>query len=348
MCQYTAVDGTVGDWHLVHYGSRAIGGAGLLITEMTDVSADGRITKGCAGLYQREHVAAWRRVIDFVHANSATPIGVQLAHAGRKSSVWHPWDRSEDVPLTPEEGAWQTLAPSAIPYRPGWPAPKAMDADDLERVRQDFVRATLWAEEAGFDLVEVHMAHGYLFSSFLSPLTNRRDDAYGGDLARRMAYPLEVFRAMRAAWPSHKPMAVRISATDWLAEGMTGDDAVVVARELAAAGCDVIDVSTAGNVPESKPEYGRMYQVPYAEKVRYEARLPVMAVGAIQGADHANTVLAAGRADLIAMARPHLADPYLTLHAAERYRHFDQAWPPQYWAARPRPEGAARRKSELE
>ena len=349
MCEYSAKDGEVNDWHLVHYGSRALGAPGLLITEMTDVLPEGRISLGCAGLYDRRHVAAWRRIVEFVHGRSPTKIGIQLAHAGRKGSAYHPWSRGEDRPLLPQEGAWTTYAPSAMPYRPHWPAPKMMDRADLDRVRDAFVRATLWAEEIGFDLIEVHMAHGYLLSSFLCPLTNLRDDEYGGDLERRLRYPLEVFRAMRAAFPAHKPMSVRISATDWFPDGsgMTPEDSVLVARALGEAGCDVIDVSTAGNVPESVVTYGRMYQVPFAEKIRWETGLPVMAVGAIEGSDHANTVLAAGRADLIAMARPHLADPYLTLHAAEKYEYWKQPWPDQYLAAKPRAAKAAPRKSEL-
>lgn len=349
MCQYSAKDGEVNDWHLVHYGSRALGAPGLLITEMTDVLPEGRISLGCAGLWDRRHVAAWRRIVEFVKGRSQTRIGIQLAHAGRKGSVHHPWSRGEDRPLLPAEGAWTTLAPSALPYKADWPAPKAMDRADMDRVRDAFVRATRWADEIGFDLVEIHMAHGYLLSSFLCPLTNVREDEYGGDLAGRMRFPLEVFRAMREVWPAEKPISVRISATDWLPDGsgMTAEDSVVVARALGEAGCDLIDVSTAGNVPESVVEYGRMYQVPFAEKIRWETGLPVMAVGAIQGADHANTVLAAERADLVAMARPHLADPYLTLHAAETYEFWQQVWPDPYLAAKPRPAKAAPRKSEL-
>jgi anthraniloyl-CoA monooxygenase len=337
MCQYSAEDGTVDDWHLVHLGSRAVGGAGLVIAEMTDVAADGRITPGCAGLYRREHVAAWKRIVDFTHAHSPAKIGIQLAHAGRKGSVRHPW-RGDDVPLTAAEGAWTTLAPSAVPFRPSWPAPRAMDRADMERVLSEFVRATGWAAEAGFDWLELHMAHGYLLSSFLSPLSNFRDDDYGGPLENRMRYPLEVFRAMRSVWPAALPMSVRISATDWMPDGtgFTPAESVAVARELKLAGCDLIDVSSAGNSPASKPDYGRMYQVPYAEKIRYEAGIPVMAVGAILDADHANTVLAAGRADLAVLARPHLADPYLTLHAATRYG-IDLPWPGQYLPGKPRP-----------
>ena len=331
MCQYSAEDGTPRDWHFVHYGSRAIGGAGLLITEMTDVTAEGRITKGCAGLYRREHVDAWRRIVDFVHGNSHTKIGIQLAHAGRKGSVHHPWD-SDDRPLTADEGAWQTLAPSAEPFQPDWHTPKAMDRSDMDAVRDAFVRSTRWAEEAGFDLVELHMAHGYLLSSFISPLSNHRQDEYGGSLENRARFPLEVTRAVRDAWPAAKPLAVRISASDWMDDGRgtTPEESVELAKMLAAAGCDVIDVSSAGNSIESEVIYGRMYQVPFAEKIRYEAGVPVMAVGAILGEDHANTILAAGRADLTAMARPHLRDPYLTLRASDKYGYADQPWPGQY------------------
>ncbi len=339
MCQYSAEDGTVNDWHLMHLGARAVGGAGLVMTEMTDVLPEGRISYGCAGMYADEHVAAWKRIVDFVHANSAAKIGVQLAHAGRKASTTLPWVPGGDRPLTEAQGAWTTYGPSAIPFDEGWPAPVEMTRDDMDRVRDAFVAAARRSEQAGFDLIELHMAHGYLLSSFLSPLSNRRTDEYGGDLEGRARFPLEVFDAVRAAWPAAKPLIVRISATDWMddaGEGFTLDDAVAFARLLKARGCPLIDVSSAGNSPESKPVYGRMYQVPFAERIRYEAEIPVMAVGAIQGADHANTVVAAGRADLAAMARPHLAEPHLTLHAAERYGFRDQFWPNQYLAAKPR------------
>ena len=338
MCQYSAEDGMPGDWHLVHLGSRAVGGAGLILTEMTDVLAEGRITHGCTGMYRREHVASWQRIVDFVHSHSRAKIGLQLAHAGRKGSVRHPWD-GDDVPLTPDQGAWQTVAPSAIPFDRQWPAPKAMDRRDMQRVVEAFVRATGWAEEAGFDLLEVHMAHGYLLSSFISPLANRRTDDYGGSLENRLRFPLEVFRAMRAAWPDAKPMSVRVSASDWMADGSgtTPEETVELARRLKVAGCDILDVSSAGNSPDSEVGYGRMYQVPFAEKVRYEAEMPVMAVGALLGDDHANTVLAAGRADLTAMARPHLHNAYLTLHAAEKHGYYDQPWPGQYLYGMPRP-----------
>ncbi len=336
LCQYSAVDGTVGDWHLVHLASRAVGGAGLVISEMTDVSAEGRITHACAGMYADEHERAWKRIVDFVHANTGARIGQQLAHAGRKGSCNLPWEG--DDPLR-DGRAWTTLAPSAVPFAPGWPAPRAMTRADMEQVKHDFVAATERAERAGFDLVELHLAHGYLLSSFLSPKGNYRDDEYGGSLENRLRFPLEVFDAVRAAWPARKPLAARVSATDWLpaGEGTTIDETVAIARVLKDHGLDLIDVSSGGNTPESQPDYGRMYQVPFAERIRLEVGLPVMAVGAIQSADHVNTVLASGRADLCALARAHLVNPYITLGAAVAYEHFDLPWPKQYGPAKPRP-----------
>ncbi|MGV3620438.1 MAG: FAD-dependent monooxygenase [Archangium sp.] len=333
MCQYSAVDGVPGDWHLVHLGSRAMGGAGLVITEMTDVSPEGRISLGCAGLWNDEQQHAWKRVVEFVHGNSRAKIGVQLAHAGRKASCSRPWEG--DTCLKGAD-AWQTFAPSALPYRKGWHVPTEMNAQELARVKQAFVDATKRAQAAGFDFIEIHMAHGYLLSTFLSPLSNTRTDAYGGSLEKRMKYPLEVFEAMRAVWPQEKPMGVRVSATDWLGPtGQTVEDTVALARELKARGCDVVDVSTAGNVPESKPEYGRMYQVPFAEAVKVGAQVPVMAVGGIMGADHANTVIGAGRADLCAMAREHLSDPYLTHRHAQAEKVDGVWWAPPYLAVKP-------------
>jgi len=338
MCQYSAADGTVNDWHLVHLGSRALGGAGLVIAEMTDVEPEGRITLGCAGMYAPEHVAAWRHIVEFVHTRSPAKIGVQIAHAGRKGSTHHPWEGDADLPLTAAEGAWQTIGPSPLPFKPDWPPPREMTAADLDRVRDAFARAAASADEAGFDWLELHMAHGYLLSSFLSPLSNERRDDFGGSLENRMRWPLSVFVAVRDAWPAHRPISVRLTASDWMPDGsgMTPDEAVVVARELRRLGCDLVDVSSGGNSPLSQVEYGRMYQVPFADQIRQEAGIPVMAVGALLGADHANTVLAAGRADLAVMARPHLADPYLTVHAAARYERPEYAWPGQYWRGRPR------------
>lgn len=347
MCQYSATDGIPNDWHLVHLGSRAVGGAGLVITEMTDVLPEGRITLGCAGMYSEEHREAWKRIVDFVHSSSQAKIGIQLAHAGRKGSMRHPW-QGDDVPLAADEGAWETIAPSAVPFYPDWPPPRRMDRDDMDRVVEAFVRASQWSDEAGFDLLEIHMAHGYLLSSFLSPLSNQRDDEYGGSHENRVRFPLEVFRAVRKVWPESKPISVRLSATDWMDDGSgtTIEESVAFAKMLKEAGCDIIDVSSGGNSPLSKPGYGRMYQVPFAEQIRYEAKMPVMTVGALLGADHANTVIAAGRADLAVMARPHLRDPYLTLHAAERYQLWDQTWPGQYQPAKPRPPRPAKERRE--
>jgi len=335
MCQYTAVDGVPNDWHLVHLGSRAVGGAGLVIAEMTNVSPEGRITLGCAGLWNDAQESAWRRVVEFVHTHSAARVGIQIAHAGRKASCSVPWEG--DAPLA-DARAWTALGPSADPFGPNWPAPKAMERADMERVRDLFVASVQRADRAGFDLVELHMAHGYLLSSFLSPLSNRRADEYGGALENRLRFPLEVALAARKAWPAHKPLAVRLSATDWLDEqgGFTLAEAVVVARELKRIGVDLIDVSSAGNTPLSRPEYGRMYQLGLADTLRHEAEIPVMSVGGFQNADHANSAIAAGRADLVAIARAHLADPYLTLHAAEKYGYDDPHWPLQYLAAKPR------------
>ncbi len=333
MCMYSAVDGVPNDWHLVHLGSRAVGGAALVMAEMTNVTPAGRITPQCTGLWNEAQQQAWRRIVEFVHTHTQAKIGLQLAHAGRKGAVAHPWV-GDDEPLA--FGAWETLAPSPLPFRPHWPAPREMKRADLDAVRDAFVASARLALAAGFDLLELHMAHGYLLSSFLSPLTNRRTDDYGGSLENRMRYPLEVFDAVRAVW-TDRPLAVRISATDWLEpDGMTPEDAVAVSLALKARGCDLIDVSTAGNVPESKPQFGRMYQVPYAEKIKYEVGIPVIAVGGIFDADHVNTIVAAGRADLCAIARAHLADPYLTAHAAARYGATEQPWPGQYAPGRPR------------
>jgi anthraniloyl-CoA monooxygenase len=332
MCQYSCEDGLPNDWQLVHLGSRAVGGAGLVITEATAVSREGRISPGCAGIYEPAHVPAWRRVVDFVHAHSRARIGIQLAHAGRKASCARPWEGG--LPLV--EGAWPALAPSALPFDSGWPVPRAMTLAEMNGVREEFVRAVRRADEAGFDLVELHMAHGYLLASFLSPLTNRREDGYGGGLAGRARFPLEVFDAVRAAWPDAKPLSVRISATDWADGGFSSEDRVGFARLLKQHGCDVLDVSGGSTVPHQHPVYGRMYLVPFSDEIRNEAGIPTMAVGNIQDADQCHTILAAGRADLVLLARGHLADPYFTLHAAAAYGLDDQYWPPQYLAARPK------------
>lgn len=326
MCQYSAEDGTPNDWHLVHYGSRAIGGAGLLFTEMTDVSAEGRISPGCTGLYKPEHAAAWRRITDFVHANSKAKMAVQLGHAGRKASTHRGWE-GDNVPL--KKGGWPIVAASPLPYLPDSPVPRELDAAGMKEVVADFVRAAHLAEDAGFDMLELHMAHGYLLAGFLSPLTNRRTDEYGGFLERRLRFPLEVFDAVRAAWPAERPMSVRLSAVDWAPGGMTPDDAVAVARALKAHGCDVVDVSAGQTVPEQRPVYGRLFQTPFADRIRAEAGIATMAVGNISSYTDVNTILASGRADLCLLARAHLYDPYWTRHAAVELGH-PQRWPDPY------------------
>jgi anthraniloyl-CoA monooxygenase len=331
MCQYSAQDGLPNDWHLVHYGSRAIGGAGLMFTEMTDVSKDARISPGCAGMYEDAHEAAWKRIVDFVHAQSQTKFCMQLGHAGRKGATKLMWE-GIDEPL--EEGAWPIVSASPLPYFPHSVVPREMSRADMDEVIADYVAATRRADRAGFDMVEMHAAHGYLLASFISPLTNRRTDDYGGSLENRMRFPLEVFRAMRAAWPDEKPVSVRISATDWADGGLTGDDAVEVARAFADAGCDLIDVSTGQTVADAEPIFGRMFQTPFSDQIRNEAGLATMCVGAITTADQVNTIIAAGRADLVALARPHLMDPYFTLKAAAWYGAPAIHCPPQYLAGK--------------
>ena len=327
MCMYSAEDGVVGDWHLVHYGSRAMGGAALLFTEMTDVSPEARITPGCAGLWNDSQEAAWKRIVDFCHTHGQAKLCLQLGHAGRKGSTRRMWE-GMDEPL--EEGGWPLIAPSPLPYLPHSPVPREMTREDMDRVIADFVQATLRALRCGFDMVELHCAHGYLLASFISPLTNRRTDAYGGRLANRLRFPLEVFEAMRAVWPQDRPMSVRISAVDWAPGGLDEAEAVEVARAFVSAGCDLIDVSTGQTVPWQQPRYGRMFQVPFADRIRQEVGCATMAVGAITGWDQVNTIIAAGRADLVALARPHLHDPYFTRRAAAWYGFRGLEPPPQY------------------
>ncbi|MDQ0465724.1 anthraniloyl-CoA monooxygenase [Caulobacter ginsengisoli] len=329
MCMYSATEGTVGDFHLVHLGGRALGGAGLVFTEMTDVSADGRITPGCAGMYAPEHRDAWKRIVDFVHGQGAR-IALQLAHAGRKGSVERPWGPRADQPLL--QGGWELIAPSAIPWSDQDQTPREMTRADMDRVRDDFVRAVGLAAQAGFDMVELHCAHGYLLSSFLTPLSNRRTDDYGGSVENRLRFPLEVFAAMRAAWPDERPMSVRLSATDWVEEGLSPQDSVTIARAFADAGCDLIDVSAGQTSPDAQPVYGRMFQTPLSDRIRNEAGVATMAVGNIYETDHVNSILAAGRADLCALARPHLADPNWTLRAAAEQGWFGAPPPIQYLA----------------
>ncbi len=331
MCMYSATDGVPGAWHQVHYGARAVGGAGLVFTEMTDVSPEARITPGCAGIWNDAQEAAWAGIVAFAHANSAAKLCLQLGHAGRKGATRLMWE-GMDRPLPPDTpgGAWDIVAPSALPYYAESQVPRAMTRADMDGVRDQFVAAARRADRAGFDMIELHAAHGYLLATFLSPLTNLRDDAYGGTVENRLRYPLEVFRAVRAAWPDEKPMSVRISAHDWAEGGITGADAVAIAEAFADAGCDLIDVSSGQTVADARAVYGRMYQVPFSDQIRNEAGLATMCVGNITSADQVNTILAAGRADLVALGRPHLANPYFTLHAAARYGVELPLVPPQY------------------
>lgn len=332
MAQYKAVDGCPTDWHLVHYGERAKGGAGLVYTEMTCTSADARITPGCTGLYSPDHISAWRRITDFVHSESEAKICCQIGHAGRKGSTKLGWD-GMDQPL--DTGNWDLIAPSAIAWAEENATPRAMTRADMDAVVTDFVAATKGAEAAGFDMIELHAAHGYLISGFISPLSNQRDDDYGGSLDNRMRFPLEVFTAMRKAWPDHKPMSVRISATDWVKEtGLTADEAVEIARQFTAAGADIIDVSAGQTSTQGQPVYGRMFQTPFSDRIRNDLDIATMAVGNIYDPDHVNSILMAGRADLVCLARPHLADPYWTLHAGIAMQDRDCVWPKPYEAGR--------------
>jgi anthraniloyl-CoA monooxygenase len=343
MDMYSATDGTPNDFHLVHLGSRAMGGAGLVVTEMTCVSPDARITPGCTGMWRGEHARAWRRVTEFVHGWTPARICLQLGHAGRKGSVRVPWE-GDDVPLA--EGNWEVMGPSPVAHAPGMHVPREMTRADMDEVREQFVLAVRLAVEAGFDMLELHCAHGYLLSSFITPLANRRTDEYGGTLENRLRFPLEVFAAMRAAWPEDRPISVRISATDWVEGGLTGDDAVRVAQAFAGAGADLIHVSTGQTSPDARPVYGRMYQTPLSDRIRNEAGVPTIAVGNITEADQVNAIVTAGRADLCALARPHLADPAWTLHAAAQQGYAGQWWPVQYEQGRRQLERNLRKQQE--
>lgn len=338
MDMYTATDGVPGDFHLVHLGSRALGGAGLVMTEMVCVSPEGRITPGCTGLYTGRQADSWKRIVQFVHDRApGTAIGVQLGHSGRKGSTKLMWE-GMDEPL--DDGNWPLVAASPIPYKPNSQTPRELSRSQLTDIREQFTSAAWRAARAGFDLLELHCAHGYLLSGFLSPLTNRRTDAYGGSLEKRLRFPLEVFDAVRSVWPEERPMTVRISATDW-AEGGTGaEDAVEIARAFAAHGVDAVDVSTGQVVADERPEFGRSYQTPYADRIRHSTGLPVIAVGAISSWDDVNSLILAGRTDLCALARPHLYDPHWTLHAAaeQGYDGPGVVWPAQYRAGSRRPQ----------
>ena len=344
MAQYSAVDGLVGDYHLVHLGARAMGGAGLVFAEMTCVSAEGRITPGCPGLYQPGHVAGFKRIAEWIHANSDAKFAIQIGHAGAKASTRVAWEGT-DQPL--EAGNWPLMSASPQQYLEGVSqVSRAMTQADMDQVKAQFVQATLGAAEAGADWLELHCAHGYLLSSFISPLTNQRRDDYGGSLENRLRYPLEVFAAVRAAWPQHLPMSVRISAHDWVEGGITPDDAVAMARAFKAAGADMVDCSSGQVSKKEKPVFGRMFQTPFSDRVRNEAGIATIAVGAISEADHVNSIIAAGRADLCAVARPHLANPAWTLTEAARIGYTLLAWPKQYRSGKAQLEaGFARQKA---
>ena len=331
MATYSAIDGVPQDFHLVHLGARALGGAALVFVEMTSPTPEGRITPGCPGLYNDAQAAAFRRIVDFVHTQTSARIGLQLGHSGPKGSTRVGWEGT-DEPLA--DGNWPLMAASALAYGEQNQMPAAITRVQMGLLRDQFVASTRRAAELGFDWLELHCAHGYLLASFLSPLTNQRNDEFGGSLENRCRYPLEVFAAMRAAWPAERPMSVRISAHDWAPGGNTPDDAVAMARLFKDAGCDFIDVSSGQTTRDARPVYGRMYQTPFADRIRNEVAIGAIAVGAITDADQANSIIAAGRADLCAVARPHLADPAWTLHQAAQLESRDVDWPVQYLAGR--------------
>ena len=345
MDMYSAMDGTPNELHLIHLGARALGGAGLLMTEMTCVSAEGRISLGCTGMYSDVHREAWRRVVDAVHTWSPAKICLQLGHSGAKGSTRRMWEGNEQ-PL--DTGNWPAIAPSALAFRDGMQVPREMTRKDMETVREQFVRAARMGADAGFDMLELHMAHGYLLSAFITPVSNKRQDEYGGSLENRLRFPLEVLRAVRAVWPERLPMSVRVSATDWTEDGIGGDEAVGIARALRDAGADIIHVSAGQTSARAKPVYGRMFQTPLSDRIRNEARVPTIAVGNITEADQVNGIIAAGRADLVALARPHLTDPNWTLHAAAQLGYRDQWWPVQYLSGREQLERLLQRQKEAE
>lgn len=345
MAMYSAVDGTVEDFHLVHLGARALGGAGLVFTEMTCVSPEGRITPGCAGVYKDEHTIAWKRIVDFVHRYTRARIAMQIGHSGPKGSTKLGWE-GMDEPL--DEDNWPVMGPSAVPYGAENQTPIEMTREDMDRVRDQFVAAAARALEARFDMIELHCAHGYLLSSFISPVTNKRTDGYGGTLEDRMRYPLEVFDAMRAVWPSDKPMSVRISATDWVQGGITAEDSVQIARLLKDHDVDIVDVSAGQVTRDQQPVYGRMFQVPFSERIRIEAGVATMAVGNIYEPDHVNSIIAAGRADVCLLARPHLWDPQWTLRAAAQLGYEEVDWPDQYLSGKRQIETLSRRAREAQ
>ncbi len=341
MAQYKAVNGTPTDWHFSHYSERAKGGAGMVTVEMTCISPQGRITPGCPGLYAPEHELSWKRIIDFIHQETAAKVCCQIGHSGRKGSTQLGWE-DMDAPLP--DGNWDLLSASPIPWSENNATPKEMDEADMEKVLHQFVAATEMAARAGFDMIELHAAHGYLLSSFISPLSNQRTDAYGGTLENRLRYPLRVFAAMRAVWPVDKPMSVRLSAHDWCGDdGIQPDDAVEIARYFVKAGVDIVDVSAGQTSMQAAPVYGRMFQTPFSDRIRNDGHVPTMAVGNIYDADQVNSILMAGRADLVCIGRPHLADPYWTLHAGIDAKDTSCQWPQPYLAARDQAQRLAER-----
>jgi anthraniloyl-CoA monooxygenase len=345
MDMYSARDGTPNDFHMVHLGARALGGAGLIITEMTCVSPEARISLGCTGMYNDEHVKAWRNITDTVHRWSPAKICLQLGHSGAKGSTKLMWEGNEQ-PL--DDGSWEVIAPSAIAFRDGMQVPREMTRRDMDAVRDQFRRATEMAIHAGFDMIELHCAHGYLLSAFITPVSNHRSDDYGGSLENRLRFPLEVLAAMRAIWPAERPVSVRVSATDWTEDGITGDEAVRIALALHDAGADILHVSAGQTSARAKPVYGRMFQTPLSDRIRNEGRIPTIAVGNITEADQVNAIIAAGRADLCALARPHLVDPNWTLHAAAQLGLGEQWWPPQYLSGKEQLERMLSRQKEME
>jgi len=344
MAMYSAEDGTPGDFHLVHWGTRAQGGASLIFTEMTCVTPEGRISPGCCGMYKPEHEAAFKRIVDFVHTHTEAKFALQLGHSGIKGSTRRGWEGA-DQPL--DDGNWEVIGPSSVPWSEDNQVPHEMTRADMDAVKEAFVRATEMGDRAGFDMLELHCAHGYLLSSFITPVLNMRTDEYGGSLENRLRYPLEVFRAVRKAWPEEKPMSVRISATDWVDGGITADDAVEIARALWEAGADLIDVSAGQTSPDAKPVYGRMFQTPFSDRIRNELSIATMAVGNIFEADHVNSIIAAGRADLCALARPHLYDPYWTLQRAIELGYDGVPWPDQYLSGRAQLKRNVERASQM-
>lgn len=333
MDMYSAQDGLPNDFHLVHLGARALGGAALVMTEMVCVSPDARITLGCTGMYTDEHRDYWRRIVSFVHQWSRAKLCLQLGHSGRKGATCLPWEGGERVPLDGERG-WSPIGPSPVAYEEALPAPREMTRSDMDQVRDEFVRAARMGTAAGFDMIELHCAHGYLLSSFLTPVSNHRSDEYGGSLGSRLRFPLEVFRAVRAVLADDKPMSVRVSATDWIDDGLSAEDAVAIGRAFIAAGADIIHVSTGQTTAAAKPVFGRLWQTPYSDMLRNEGRVPTIAVGNVTDADQVNSIIASGRADLVALGRPHLADPNWTLHAAAALGYKNIEWPPQYYLGR--------------